>query len=65
MAAGFEIYQDVAGEWRWRPRAKNGQLLANGGEGFASRSNVIRSLKAVRQAVAKAKDHEEVLSDRG
>jgi uncharacterized protein YegP (UPF0339 family) len=55
----------AAGEWRWRLRDKNGQLLANGSEGFASKANVTRSLKAVRRAVAKAKDHEEVLSDKG
>jgi hypothetical protein len=38
---------------------KNGQL-ANGGEGFVSKANVLRSLKAVRKAVAKAGDPEEV-----
>ena len=26
---GFEIYQDKAGQWRWRLRASNGQLQAN------------------------------------
>ena len=58
--AGFEFYKDAAGEWRWRLRAKNGQLLANGGEGFASKANVVRSMKAVRKAVAKAGDPVEV-----
>jgi uncharacterized protein YegP (UPF0339 family) len=51
--AGFEIYQDNAGQWRWRLRATNGQLLANGGEGFASRSNVLRSIRAVKKAAEK------------
>ena len=32
---GYEIYQDKAGEWRRRLRAGNGELVANGGEGFA------------------------------
>jgi uncharacterized protein YegP (UPF0339 family) len=57
---GFEFYQDKGGEWRWPNRATNGQLLANGGEGFASKGNVLRSLKAVLKAVAKAGDLEEV-----
>jgi hypothetical protein len=39
--AGFGVYQDNASEWRWRLRAKNGQLLTNGGEGFASKGNVL------------------------
>jgi uncharacterized protein YegP (UPF0339 family) len=53
---GFEVYQDRAGEWRWRLRAKNGQIVANGGEAFASKGNVLRSIKAVRKAVARAGD---------
>jgi uncharacterized protein YegP (UPF0339 family) len=58
--AGFEIYRDAAGEWRWHLRAKNGQLLANGGEGFASKGTVLRAIKAVRNAIDKAGDPEEV-----
>jgi uncharacterized protein YegP (UPF0339 family) len=53
--AGFEVYEDDSGEWRWRLRARNGRVLAAGGESFASRSNVFRSLKSVRKAVTKAK----------
>jgi uncharacterized protein YegP (UPF0339 family) len=53
--AEFEIYVDNAGRWRWRLRAKNGKLLANGGQGFASKPGVLRSLKSVRKAVAKAR----------
>jgi uncharacterized protein YegP (UPF0339 family) len=52
---GFEIYKDKAGAWRWRLRARNNQLLASGGQAFASKSNVVRSLKSVRKAVTKAK----------
>ena len=47
---GFEIYQDKSGEWRWRLRSSNGQLVANGGEGFASKSNVIRALESLTRA---------------
>lgn len=60
-SAGFDYYRDKGGEWRLDLRAKNGQLLANGVEGkLASMANVLRSLKAVRKAVAKAGDPEEV-----
>jgi uncharacterized protein YegP (UPF0339 family) len=60
-SAEFDYYQNKGGEWRWGIRAKNGQLLANGGKGkLASMANVLRSLKAVRKAVAKAGDPEEV-----
>ena len=58
--ARFEVYQDEEGEWRWRLRATNGQLLADAGEGFASRASVFRSIEAVREAVAEAKEPLEV-----
>ena len=40
----FEVYQDRAGAWRWRLRHRNGNVLADGGEGYSSRS-------AAREAV--------------
>ena len=57
---GFEIYQDKSGEWRWRLRASNGQLVANGGEGFSSKASVIRSLESVRKNVAESPGHIEI-----
>lgn len=32
----FEIFQDAAGEYRWRLLAANNQTLADSGEGYAS-----------------------------
>ena len=60
---GFEIYQDKAGEWRWRLRASNGNLLAVTEEGYVSKENVIRALDSVRRNVAEATDHVEVEKD--
>jgi uncharacterized protein YegP (UPF0339 family) len=59
---GYEIYQDKSGEWRWRLRSSNGQLVANGGEGFASKSNVIRALESVRKN-AQSEGHVEIGED--
>ena len=56
---GFEIYEDKAGEWRWRLRASNGDVLAKSEEGFSSRSGVVRTLDVVRRNVAEAEDHTE------
>jgi uncharacterized protein YegP (UPF0339 family) len=38
MAAKFEIYKDTKGEFRWRLKSANGQTIATGGEGYASKS---------------------------
>jgi len=37
--AEFEVYEDNAGEYRWRLRHDNGNIIADGGEGYASRAN--------------------------
>ncbi len=60
---GFEIYEDKAGEWRWRLRASNGELLAIPEQGFSSKSGVVRALDVVRRNVAEAEGHSEPESD--
>lgn len=59
---GYEFSQDRSGEWRWRLRSSNGQLVANGGEGLASKSNVIRALESVRKN-AQSEGHVEIGED--
>ncbi|GCF13625.1 hypothetical protein Harman_15600 [Haloarcula mannanilytica] len=49
--ATFELFEDNAGEFRWRLRHDNGNILADGGEGYASKSNVRRALQSVRSYV--------------
>ncbi|WP_299232829.1 YegP family protein [Natronomonas sp.] len=42
------MYHDAAGEYRWRLRHRNGNILLDGGEGYTIRSAVrdgIESLK--------------------
>ena len=52
----FEIFEDRAGEWRWRLVATaNGKIVADSGEGYASRWNVKR---AVKQLVRKMSEVE-------
>ena len=44
----FELYTDNAHEWRWRLVHENGQTLADGGEGYSSRSKAQQGIKSVR-----------------
>jgi large subunit ribosomal protein L21 len=53
---GFEIYED-GGEWRWRLRASNGELVAVSEQGFSSKSGVVRTLDVVRRNAAAAEGH--------
>lgn len=45
----FEIYQDTAGEWRWRLLHRNGNVLADGGEGYSRRGNARRAINTIRE----------------
>lgn len=38
------MYQDKAGEWRWRMLAPNGRILADSGEGYTTKPGVRRSI---------------------
>ncbi|ELZ22714.1 hypothetical protein C475_16471 [Halosimplex carlsbadense 2-9-1] len=47
--AAFEIFEDSAGEYRWRLRHQNGQILGDSGEGYASRTGAIDGLRSVKR----------------
>jgi uncharacterized protein YegP (UPF0339 family) len=62
MSGGtFELYRDGAGEWRWRLVAANGNIIADSGEGYASKQGADRGVESVRSAVPRASV--EVLDD--
>ena len=52
--AGFELFEDAAGEYRWRLVAPNGRIVADSGEGYATRSNARRALERVRETAGEA-----------
>jgi len=62
--AAFELYADAADEWRWRLRHRNGRILADSGEGYASRRNAKDGIESVRNHVGDAENFE-VYEDRG
>ncbi|EMA65982.1 hypothetical protein C461_12443 [Halorubrum aidingense JCM 13560] len=54
--AAFEIYEDAAEEWRWRLRHRNGNIVADSGEGYASRSSAVEAVTNVKDAAPGADD---------
>lgn len=50
----IEIYQDAGGEWRWRLKARNGEIVAQG-EGYKTRAGAERGAEALRRAAMQAK----------
>ena len=52
--AKFELYQDSKGEYRWRLKSGNGQVIANGGEGYSSKAAAQNGIDAVKRDAAGA-----------
>ena len=46
----FELYRDSVGEWRWRLRARNGEVVADSGEGYKRREDCEHGISLVRQS---------------
>lgn len=56
----FEIYRSrykeedgsytYFGMWYWRLRARNGRIIADGSEGYASRRGVLRAIQRLNDA---------------
>ena len=49
MAAKFELYSSSNGEFRWRLKSGNGQVIATSGEGYTSKSSARNGIAAVQR----------------
>lgn len=47
--AKFEVYQDSKGEYRWRLKSGNGQIIATGGEGYTSKAGCLNGIESVKR----------------
>jgi uncharacterized protein YegP (UPF0339 family) len=54
MAATFELYKDRAGEYRWRLRHQNGNIIADSGEGYNTKAGAINGIESVKDNVPTA-----------
>jgi uncharacterized protein YegP (UPF0339 family) len=37
----FEYYEDKAGEWRWRLKHQNGNIIADSSEGYKNKQDML------------------------
>jgi len=49
----FEIYPGQRGQWYWRAKARNGRIVADSGEGYASRWNCERAVLQLCRGIRK------------
>ncbi len=53
VAAKFEVYEDKSGDYRFRLKAGNGEVVASG-QGYASKAGAHAGCEAVKRAAADA-----------
>jgi uncharacterized protein YegP (UPF0339 family) len=54
MAGKFEMYQDKKGEYRFRLKAGNGQVIATG-EGYTTKKACLNGIESIRKNAPDAK----------
>lgn len=58
MATTFHLYKDKAGEYRWRLKHSNGNIIATSSEGYAARADALNGIEIVKKS-AESPVHEE------
>lgn len=46
----FQVYEDAAGEWRWRLVAGNEQVIADSGEGYRDKRDCLHAIELVKDS---------------
>lgn len=45
-----EFYQELGGDWRWRVRAANGDIVADSSEGYRNRLDCVNGYRTAQSA---------------
>ncbi len=48
MSAKFEVYKDKKGEYRFRMKAGNGEIIASG-EGYTQKANCLKCIESIKK----------------
>jgi uncharacterized protein YegP (UPF0339 family) len=46
----FEVYQDKRGEYRWRLKHANGNILATASEGYKAKADALKGIENVKNS---------------
>ncbi|AUX08869.1 hypothetical protein AArcSl_1237 [Halalkaliarchaeum desulfuricum] len=61
--ATFELYEDAAGNWRWRLRHDNGNIIADSGQGYTTKRAAIQGIESVKDNAPGAAVEEHVVRE--
>ena len=48
----YNIYKDIAGQWRWRLYAANSKIIANSGEGYFNKADCLSAIGLVKTSAS-------------
>jgi uncharacterized protein YegP (UPF0339 family) len=51
----FWMYKDAKGEWRWRLRANNSKIVADGSQGYTTKAACLHGIEVAKQLAAVSK----------
>lgn len=49
MAGKWELYTDKGGEYRFRLKAGNGEVIAQSSEGYTSKASAVNGIESIRK----------------
>ena len=55
----FQVYKAKNGEWRWRLRAKNHEIIAVSSEGYKARADLDKAIHMVKDSCVAPVEEEE------
>ena len=59
----FQLYKDRKGEYRWRLRARNGEIIADSNEGYSSKASCKHGIDLVKEQAASASVEDQTEED--
>ncbi len=45
----FQVFEDRAGEYRWRLRANNGEIIADSSEGYVNKRDALHGIDLIKE----------------
>ena len=48
-SATFQVYRDAAEQWRWRLVHDNGNVIAEGGQGYTTKRRAVDGIESVKE----------------
>ncbi len=54
----YEVYQDKAGDYRWRAKSSNGQVVGSSGSGYKTKAACDSAVDVVKKGAPKASQEE-------